>query len=87
MWCGGFTAIGVLGPYVAPFVAALIAGPVLFGRMARLLHRFPAETCSGTVHRGGALDQGGFGQLIVTLGRLVDPAEWRADRVRLDAAE
>ncbi len=25
---GGFAAVGVLGPYIAPFAAALIAGPV-----------------------------------------------------------
>jgi len=63
---GGFTAMGVLGPYVAPFVAALIAGPVLFGGGA-LLHRFLLTHVSG-LSTAARLDQGGFGQLIVTLG-------------------
>ena len=63
---GGFAAIGMLGPYVAPFVAALIAGPVLFGGGA-LLHRFLLRHVSG-LSTTTRLDQGGFGQLIVTLG-------------------
>ncbi len=63
---GGFTAIGILGPYVAPFVAALIAGPVLFGGGA-LLHRFLLTHVSG-LSTASRLDEGGFGQLIVTLG-------------------
>jgi branched-chain amino acid transport system permease protein len=62
----GFTAIGVLGPYIAPFVGALIAGPVLFGGGA-LLHRFLLTHVSG-LSTAARLDQGGFGQLIVTLG-------------------
>ena len=56
----------MLGPYVAPFVAALIAGPVLFGGGA-LLHRFLLTHVSG-LSTAARLDQGGFGQLIVTLG-------------------
>jgi branched-chain amino acid transport system permease protein len=63
---GGFAAIGVLGPYVAPFAAALIAGPVLFGGGA-LLHRFLLTHVSG-LSTASRLDEGGFGQLIVTLG-------------------
>ena len=63
---GGFAAIGVLGPYVAPFVAALIAGPVLFGGGA-LLHRFLLTHVSG-LSTASRLDEGGFGQLIITLG-------------------
>ncbi|MBV8776063.1 MAG: branched-chain amino acid ABC transporter permease [Alphaproteobacteria bacterium] len=62
----GFAAIGVLGPYVAPFVGALVAGPVLFGGGA-LLHRFLLTHVSG-LSTAARLDQGGFGQLIVTLG-------------------
>src|ERR1700761_7204014 len=62
----GFTAIGVLGPYVVPFVAALLAGPVLFGGGA-LLHRFLLTHVSG-LSTASRLDQGGSGQLIVTLG-------------------
>ncbi|HVH80463.1 MAG TPA: branched-chain amino acid ABC transporter permease [Stellaceae bacterium] len=63
---GGFAAIGFLGPYAAPFVAALIAGPVLFGGGA-LLHRFLLTHVSGLT-TAARLDQGGSGQLIVTLG-------------------
>jgi branched-chain amino acid transport system permease protein len=62
----GFAAIGFLGPYAAPFVAALIAGRCCFGGGA-LLQRFLSRHMSdlSTVSR---LDQGGFGWLIVTLG-------------------
>lgn len=63
---GGFAAIGALGPYAAPFVAALIAGPVLFGGGA-LLHRVLMTHVSG-LSTASRLDEGGFGQLIVTLG-------------------
>jgi len=63
---GGFAAIGALGPYAAPFVAAVIAGPVLFGGGA-LLHRFLLTHVSG-LSTASRLDEGGFGQLIVTLG-------------------
>ena len=63
---GGFAAAHVLGPYAAPFVAALIAGPVLFGGGA-LLHRFLLRYVSG-MSTATRLDEGGYGQLIVTLG-------------------
>ncbi|HEX6442802.1 MAG TPA: branched-chain amino acid ABC transporter permease [Stellaceae bacterium] len=63
---GGFAALGVLEPYAAPFVAAVIAGPVLFGGGA-LLHRFLLTHVSG-LSTAARLDEGGFGQLIVTLG-------------------
>jgi branched-chain amino acid transport system permease protein len=63
---GGFAALGVFGPYAAPFVAAAIAGPVLFGGGA-LLHRFLLTHVSG-LSTAARLDEGGFGQLIVTLG-------------------
>lgn len=63
---GGFAAIGFLGPYAAPFVAAIIAGPVLFGGGV-LLHKFLLRHVSG-LSTASRLDQGGFGQLIVTLG-------------------
>lgn len=63
---GGLAAVGALGPYVAPFVAAIIAGPVLFGGGA-LLHRFLLTHVSG-LSTASRLDEGGFGQLIVTLG-------------------
>jgi branched-chain amino acid transport system permease protein len=63
---GAFAAVGVLGPYAAPFVAALVAGPVLFGGGA-LLHRLLLTHVSG-LSTAARLDEGGFSQLIVTLG-------------------
>ena len=63
---GGFAAIGIFGPIVAPFVAAVLAGPVLFGG-GMLLHRFLLSRVSGLT-TAARLDQGAFGQLIVTLG-------------------
>jgi branched-chain amino acid transport system permease protein len=63
---GLFATVGVLGPLVAPFVAALIAGPALFAGGA-LLHRLLIGRVSG-LGTAGRLDQGAFGQLIVTLG-------------------
>ena len=63
---GGFAALGIFGPIVAPFVAAVLAGPVLFGG-GTLLHRFLLSRVSGLT-TAARLDQGAFGQLIVTLG-------------------
>ena len=62
----GFAALGIFGPIVAPFVAAVLAGPVLFGG-GMLLHRFLLSRVSGLT-TAARLDQGAFGQLIVTLG-------------------
>lgn len=50
----------------APMLAALLAGPVLFGGGA-LLHRLLLSRVSG-LRATGSLDEGHFGQLIVTLG-------------------
>ncbi len=68
---GMFVSLGVVGllgglGIAAPFVAALIAGPVLFIGGA-LLHRFLIARVSG-LRTQGSLDDGHFGQLIVTLG-------------------
>ncbi|HET6182329.1 MAG TPA: branched-chain amino acid ABC transporter permease [Acetobacteraceae bacterium] len=62
------TASGALAPLglAAPFVAAIIAGPVLFLGGAAL-HRLLIARVSG-LRTQGALDEGHFGQLIVTLG-------------------
>jgi branched-chain amino acid transport system permease protein len=57
-----FAALGL----AAPLVAALLAGPVLFGGGA-LLHRLLLSRVSG-MRTMGSLDEGHFGQLIVTLG-------------------
>ena len=64
-----FGSLGIgtfLGPYVGPFVAALLAGPVLFVG-GSLLHRGLISRVSG-LSTVGSLDEGHFGQLIVTLG-------------------
>jgi branched-chain amino acid transport system permease protein len=57
-----FTGLGL----AAPLAAALLAGPVLFGGGA-LLHRLLLSRVSG-MRAMGSLDEGHFGQLIVTLG-------------------
>src|SRR5665213_3964752 len=56
----------LLGPYVGPFTAALLAGPVLFVG-GPLLHRRLISRVSG-LSTVDSLDEGHFGQLIVTLG-------------------
>jgi branched-chain amino acid transport system permease protein len=58
--------LAFLGPYVGPFVSAMLAGPIVFvGGM--LLHRFLIAHVSG-MRTTGSIDDGHFGQLIVTLG-------------------
>jgi branched-chain amino acid transport system permease protein len=61
---GGILAF--LGPYVGPFVGALCAAPIVVVTGA-LLHRFLISRVSG-LRTAGTLDEGHFGQLIVTLG-------------------
>jgi branched-chain amino acid transport system permease protein len=61
---GGILAF--LGPSIGPFVGALLAGPVLFAGGA-LLHKFLIARVSG-LRTSGSLDEGHFGQLVVTLG-------------------
>src|ERR1035438_3664100 len=63
---GGLGLGSLLGPYVGPFVAALLAGPVMFAGGA-LLHRGLISRVSG-LSTVGSLDEGHFGQLIITLG-------------------
>ncbi len=63
---GSWGVFTFLGPYIGPFVAAIAAGPVLFVGGA-LLHRFLIARVSG-LRTTGTLDEGHFGQLIVTLG-------------------
>ena len=58
--------LSFLGPYVGPFIGAMAAGPLVFvGGL--LLHRFLIAHVSG-LRAAGSLDEGHFGQLIVTLG-------------------
>ncbi len=64
-----FVAWGVLaflGPEAGPFAAAVLAGPVVFAA-GWLLHRFIVSRVSG-LRTAASLDEGHFGQLIVTLG-------------------
>lgn len=63
---GSWGVLAFLGPYAGPFVAALAAGPVMFVGGA-LLHKFLIARVSG-LRTQGSLDEGHFGQLIVTLG-------------------
>src|ERR1700709_328100 len=58
--------LAFMGPYVGPFAAALMAGPVLFVG-GSLLHKFLISRVSG-LRTSGSLDDGHFGQLIITLG-------------------
>ncbi|MGH7044026.1 MAG: ABC transporter permease subunit, partial [Acetobacteraceae bacterium] len=62
---GVWGALSFLGP-AAPFVGALIAGPVLFVG-GSLLHRLVLSRVSG-LRTAALLDEGAFGQLIITLG-------------------
>ena len=61
---GGILAF--LGPTIGPFAGALLAGPIVFAGGA-LLHKFLIARVSG-LRTTGSLDDGHFGQLIVTLG-------------------
>jgi branched-chain amino acid transport system permease protein len=64
-----FVAWGVLaflGPEAGPFAAAVLAGPLVFAA-GWLLHRFIVSRVSG-LRTAASLDEGHFGQLIVTLG-------------------
>jgi branched-chain amino acid transport system permease protein len=62
----GGGVLAFLGPYAGPFVGALCAGPIVFAGGA-LLHRFLISRVSG-LRTAGSLDDGHFGQLIITLG-------------------
>ena len=59
-------ALAFLGPYVGPFVGALLAGPIVFVAGA-LMHKFLISRVSG-LRTAGSIDDGHFGQLIITLG-------------------
>ena len=61
---GGMLAF--LGPYIGPFVGAMLAGPIVFV-FGALLHKFLISRVSG-LRTAGSIDDGHFGQLIVTLG-------------------
>ncbi|HEY8288293.1 MAG TPA: branched-chain amino acid ABC transporter permease [Acetobacteraceae bacterium] len=62
----GGGVLAFLGPYIGPFVGALLAGPIVFVGGA-LMHRFLIARVSG-LRTSGSQDDGHFGQLIITLG-------------------
>ena len=62
----GGGVLAFLGPYVGPFVGAMLAGPIVF-IFGALLHKFLISRVSG-LRTAGSIDDGHFGQLIVTLG-------------------
>jgi branched-chain amino acid transport system permease protein len=62
----GGGVLAFLGPYIGPFVGAILAGPIVFV-FGALLHRFLISRVSG-LRTAGSIDDGHFGQLIVTLG-------------------
>ena len=61
---GGILAF--LGPVIGPFVGAILAGPIVFV-FGALLHKFLISRVSG-LRTAGSIDDGHFGQLIITLG-------------------
>lgn len=61
----GWGVLSVFG-VAAPIVGAILAGPIMFG-VGTLLHRCLLSRVSG-LRTLGSLDEGHFGQLIVTLG-------------------
>ena len=62
----GGGVLAFLGPYIGPFVGAMLAGPIVFIAGA-MLHKFLISRVSG-LRTAGSIDDGHFGQLIVTLG-------------------
>src|SRR5262250_1788711 len=62
----GGKILAFLGPYWGPFIGAICAAPIVFAGGA-LLHRFLISRVSG-LRTVGSLDEGHFGQLVVTLG-------------------
>ncbi|HEY1411519.1 MAG TPA: branched-chain amino acid ABC transporter permease [Rhodopila sp.] len=62
----GGGVLAFLGPYIGPFVGALLAGPIVFA-FGALLHKFLITRVSG-LRTTGSIDDGHFGQLVVTLG-------------------
>lgn len=62
----GWGLLSFLGPYAGPFLSAVIAGPLVFAGGV-LVHRYIISRVSG-LRTAASLDEGHFGQLIVTLG-------------------
>ena len=81
----GGGVLAFLGPYVGPFVGALCAGPIVFAGGA-LLHKFLIAGFPACAPPA-SIDDGHFGQLIVTLGISLILQNGGHDRVRLDAGD
>jgi branched-chain amino acid transport system permease protein len=62
----GGGVLAFLGPVIGPFVGAILAGPIVFV-FGALLHKFLISRVSG-LRTAGSIDDGHFGQLIITLG-------------------
>lgn len=62
----GLGLVGAMGPLFGPVLAALLAGPAMFG-FGWLLHRFLVRRVTG-VQAIGAEAEGHYAQLILTLG-------------------
>jgi branched-chain amino acid transport system permease protein len=62
----GWGVLAFLGPVAGPIIGALLAGPIVFAGGC-LVHRFLIARVSG-LRTTGSLDEGHFGQLIITLG-------------------
>ena len=62
----GGGVLAFLGPVIGPFVGALLAGPIVFV-FGAMMHKFLISRVSG-LRTAGSIDDGHFGQLIVTLG-------------------
>src|SRR6202453_4608657 len=62
----GGGVLAFLGPIIGPFVGSILAGPIVFV-FGALLHKFLISRVSG-LRTAGSIDDGHFGQLIVTLG-------------------
>ncbi len=62
----GGGVLAFLGPYIGLFVGAILAGPIVFV-FGAMLHKFLISRVSG-LRTAGTIDDGHFGQLIVTLG-------------------
>src|SRR5438552_2953217 len=62
----GGKVLAFLGPYWGPFIGAICAAPAVFVGGGGL-HKFLISRVSG-LRTAGSLDEGHFGQLVVTLG-------------------
>ena len=81
----GGGVLAFLGPYFGPFVGALLRRPDRV-RRRRAAAQVPDRARLRPAHRGQHR-RGAFRPADRHAGHLADPAEWRPDPVRLDAAD